>query len=225
MKVNRTLKDSLQVLRVSHRSNEEDQVMNQKNKKEVQEKPSAGAIPKIAELDIPSIAKALKEVYAIGSIPLTLIFVAAVVVFWLLVKGALTALPFLGYLVGFLIAAAVVVFLIINWLAYRKWRDEVNARIENRRLEIDLYVRLTASARETQDGFLLNVLKYTGNLAAKSDLTPDGRIAEINALAGSLGSLVNQFVDLRRKLELPELTAAFPQGKASTDTEINRKEP
>ena len=76
-------------------------------------------------LDIPSIAKALKEVYTVGSIPLVLIFLAAVAIFALLAKGVLQTLPSLIYLVGFLIASGVVVFLIINWLAYRRWREKL----------------------------------------------------------------------------------------------------
>lgn len=169
-------------------------------------------------LGIPSIAKSFKEVYALGSIPLILIFVAAVIVFRLLVVNALTSL---SYLVAFLITAGVAVFLIINLLAYRRWRDEVNARLENRRLEMELYTKLVASARETQDGFILSVLKYLSEIANKSDTSPEGRKLEIESLSKSLGSLVKDFVDIRANLELPELTNAMPRHESSeTNKEV-----
>jgi hypothetical protein len=166
-------------------------------------------------LDIPSIAKSLNEVYKAGSIPLVLIFIAAVVIFGLLVKGVLQTLPWVVYLLGFLIASGIIVFLVLNWLAYRRWRDEVDTRLKNRRMEMDFYVRLSSSNSELQNSFLLSLVKYTAELATREGSTPEGRRTEIKFMAESLGALVKEFVAIRGQLQLPELTSALPQDTKS----------
>ena len=178
---------------------------------------------KFAPLDIPTITKALKEVYTVGSIPLVLLFVAAVVIFGLLARGVLETLPQLVYLVGFLIACGVIVFLIINWLAYRRWRDEVNTRTENRRLEMDLYLKLSTSNVEIQDKFLLSLLQYTGELASRPGSTPEGRREEIKYLSDSLGTLVREFVNLRGQLRLPDFTSAIPLNNEVSNTAEDKR--
>jgi hypothetical protein len=166
-------------------------------------------------LDIPSIAKSLNEVYKTGSIPLVLIFIAAVVLFGLLVRGVLQTLPWLVYLLGILIASGIIVFLVLNWLAYRRWRDEVDARLKNRRMEMDFYVRLSSSNSELQNSFLLSLVKYTAELATREGSTPEGRRTEIKFMAESLGALVKEFVAIRGQLQLPELTSALPPDEKS----------
>jgi hypothetical protein len=173
-------------------------------------------------LNLPAISEALREVYKVGSIPLVLIFLAAVALCALLVQGIVQTLPAFTFLIGFLIALGVVVFLFLNWMMYRQWRTEVNTLVENRRLEMDLYLKLWTSNREIQDKFLLSLLKYTGELAGKSDSTPEGRKKEIEFLSDSLGKLVREFVDVRNQLQLPQLTPLLPkQREAPASTQVN----
>src|SRR5271169_38091 len=157
----------------------------------------------LTPLNIPALSKSLKEVYATGGLPLALIFIAAALGLYAVGKGFIQALPSVIYLVGFLVVGAVTVFLIINWIAYRQWRDEVQARTENRRLEMDLYFRLSAANSKSQDELLVTLLKFAGELISKPDSTPEGRKKEITALAESIGPLLNQFIAMRGQMKLP----------------------
>ena len=190
--------------------------MTEEQKPEALQKQPTDTPPKLGGLDIPSIAESLSDVYKTGSLPLALIFVAAVVIFVLLVKGVIEALPWLTYLVGGLLAAGVFLFTVMSWLAYRQWRDELNARVDRGRMEMDLYLRLSRSNSEMQDKFLLNMLSHVGELAGKPGSTPEGRREEIKFLAESLGTLLRDFMTVRSQLRLPEFTAVVPKGQDQT---------
>jgi len=189
--------------------------MTEEQKVQTRQKQSADVLPKLGQLDIPSIANSLADVYKAGSMPLALIFVAAVVIIVLLLRGALEALPWVTYLVGGLLTVGVLLFVAMSWLAYRQWRDDLNARVENRRMEMDLYVRLSTSNSEIQDKFVLNLLSHVGELAGKTGSTPEGRREEVRFLAESLGTLLRDFMTIRNQLRLPEFTAVFPENDAN----------
>jgi hypothetical protein len=170
-----------------------------------------GTLPNFGRLDLPSLGKSLGEMYKIGSLPLVLVFLAAAVIIGFLWQGVLATLPLITWLIFALLALGVMLFLAINWLGYRHWHDEVKVRLDNRRLEMDLYFKLSTANSESQDQFLLSILKYVGDLGNKDGSSPEGRKLEIKFLTESLGALVNDFVSIRNQLKLPSFTTAFPE--------------
>lgn len=174
---------------------------------EAQKQPSA-ILPTIEKLSIPSIADSLKDVYKAGSIPLVLIFVAATVIFVLLVQGVLQTLSWLIYLVGGLLASGVALFAVMSWIGYRQWRDELQARVDNRRTEMDLYIRLWTSNSDLQDKFLLSLMKSVGELVAKFD-TAESHEKAIKGLIDPLSTLIRDITKVRSEIQLPEFTPIF----------------
>jgi hypothetical protein len=159
------------------------------------------------KIDLPMLSNSLKDVYKAGSMPLALVFLAAIIIVALVIQGVLQTLPAIMYLVGGLVAFGGILFLFMNWFAYRQWREELKAHMENRRMEMDLYLKVSTSRGEIQDRFILGIMAHVNELLKREGGTPEGRAKEVSDLIKSAGTLVKEFETLRNDMTLPFLSA------------------
>ena len=140
------------------------------------------------------------DVFKAGGLPLTLLFVAALVMLGLIAKGVVSqALGFFQTVTVILTISSVVTLLALAGIAYARWRAELDVRRDVYRSETEL-----------QDKFILELTQYVLAMAkpgwGPADLknTLDGIT---NSMVGLILDVSTARQDLRTSVIVPPPTA------------------
>ncbi len=154
--------------------------------------------------DVPTLAKAMGDVFKVGGWPLAALFVVALLILVLIAKGVVSqAVGFFQTVTIILTVSSVVTLFGLAAIAYLRWRAELDLRR-------DIY----RSETELQDKFILQLIQYamTGN----PEWTPTNRKDAIDAITNSMVNLIRGVSTARQ-----ELRADVVMPRTSTEAQGN----
>jgi hypothetical protein len=139
--------------------------------------------------DVPALAKAMGDVFKVGGWPLAALFVAALLLLFLIGKGLISqAVGFVQTVTIILTISSVVTLLVFTGIAYARWRTELNMRCE-----------VYQSETKLQDKFILELTEYVLNMA-KPGWGPADLKNTIEALSTSMVDFIQGVSTARQEL-------------------------
>jgi|GEM_PF-6537986 len=168
------------------------------------------ALEKPNPVTVPDIGKPLIEVFKAGGMPLAFLFIVATIIGWLLTRGfADQALSTILVILKWMLAGSFVSFIVLATLGYLKWREELKARLEEHRLNMDEYLERYRGESNLQEKFIVVVSQQAAEIAsAHPNWGPVDYENGVKALSNAVENLLPKMMEMRAKMQ--QLPAHVP---------------
>jgi hypothetical protein len=165
---------------------------------------AASVLQKPAPLVVPEIAKPLMDVFKVGGLPLAFLFVAALLLSWLITQQiAAGALSTFLLIVAITLGASFASFVFLVTLGYIKWRQDLKSNIERYRLDMETYKELYRSEITLQENFMLAISNQAAQIASShSEWSPSDYEKGVTAFGKAVDTMLPKMMDIRAKMRL-----------------------